>query len=107
MKAPNGGHAFGNHVERQARRLEKRRRPGPDPLWQGLANSGVIGWAVALPTLAGIFAGIYADQHFPGRFSFTLMGLSLGLIIGCLHASFWMSRQHRAIGNGDERHAEH
>jgi ATP synthase protein I len=47
---------------------------------------GVIGWSVALPTLLGVALGMWIDHHWPSRFSWTLMLLVAGLVIGCVNA---------------------
>ena len=42
-------------------------------IWFGLGMFGMVGWAVAIPTLLGIFLGVWIDLSRPGRFSWTLM----------------------------------
>lgn len=82
---------------REERKLRARRQKGGG-LWFGLGTFGVVGWSVALPTVVGIFFGIWIDFKWPGRYSWTLMLLVIGLVIGCLHAWFWISRQRKGIG---------
>ena len=67
---------------------------------------GVVGWAVAIPTVLGIFLGVWIDLKWPGPYSWTLMLLLVGLILGCLNAWFWVNRQRTMINrerepNGD------
>jgi ATP synthase protein I len=69
-------------------------------VWFGLGTFGMVGWSVAIPTVAGIFAGIWIDLKWPGKTSWTLMLLVIGLLVGCLHAWFWVSRQRKNIGKG-------
>jgi ATP synthase protein I len=75
----------------QARRRKKRR------IWFGLGMFGLIGWAVAIPTVLGIGLGIWIDSTWPGRFSWTLMLLLGGLMLGCLNAWYWLSEEQRMI----------
>ena len=48
-------------------------------VWFGLGMFGLIGWSVAIPTLLGAALGQWVDKHYPGRFSWTLTLLLLGL----------------------------
>jgi len=64
-----------------------------------LGMFGLVGWSVAIPTLIGIVLGIWIDRRWPSPFSWTLMLLTIGVIIGCLNAWAWVSRQRRQILN--------
>ena len=68
----------------QDRMLRARRRTNGN--WSSIAILGVIGWSVAIPTLAGIAIGLWIDHHWPSRFSWTLMMLIGGLVFGCVNA---------------------
>jgi len=68
----------------QDRMLRARRRTNGD--WSSIAILGVVGWSVAIPTLAGIAIGLWIDHHWPSRFSWTLMLLIGGLVFGCVSA---------------------
>jgi ATP synthase protein I len=59
--------------------------------------SGLIGWSVAVPTLAGVALGVWLDKRHPGTFSWTLALLVAGLMIGCLNAWFWVAQQDKAM----------
>ena len=56
--------------------------------WSSIAVLGVIGWSVTVPTLTGVAIGVWIDHRWPSRFSWTLMLLLGGLLLGCAHA--WM-----------------
>jgi ATP synthase protein I len=71
--------------------------------WFGFSAFGLIGWAVAIPTLAGIALGVWLDARHPGRYSWTLMLLVAGLGIGCLNAWHWISREHQTIRREQEK----
>lgn len=81
---------------REKRKLRTRRKKAGET-WFGLGLFGVVGWSVAVPTVAGIFAGVWIDLKWPGPPSWTLMLLAIGLIVGCVNAWFWISRQQRII----------
>ena len=75
--------------------------------WFGFSVFGLIGWSVAIPTLAGIALGVCLDARYPGRYSWTLMLLIAGLGIGCLNAWHWVSREHEAIRREQEKNNHH
>lgn len=75
--------------------------------WFGFSAFGLIGWAVAIPTLAGIALGVWLDARHPGRYSWTLMLLIGGLGIGCLNAWHWISREHQTIRREQEKNNHH
>jgi len=54
---------------------------------------GLVGWSVALPTLLGILIGSWIDMLLPGRVSWTLTMLILGLFVGCANAWYWIQRE--------------
>ena len=59
--------------------------------------SGLIGWSVTVPTLLGVALGAWLDEHHPSTYSWTLMMMLIGLIIGCLNAWHWVSREEKAL----------
>lgn len=67
-------------------------------IWFGLGMFGMVGWSVALPTVAGGFLGIWLDEHWPGRYSWTLMLLAGGLCLGCYNAWFWIQKERLDFG---------
>jgi len=77
---------------REARKLKARQEKNRE-VWFGLGMFGLIGWSVAIPTLAGVALGIWIDATWPSRFSFTLMLLLLGVALGCLNAWYWVKRE--------------
>lgn len=79
-------------VEQQAQRKIKARSEKSRSLWFGLGMFGVIGWSVAVPTLAGIALGIWMDKQWPGRASWTLTMMFLGLVLGCFNAWRWIDK---------------
>ena len=85
---------FSRQVGAQAARKLKARRNSTRGVWFGLGMSGLIGWSVTVPALMGAALGIWVDKHYPSRFSWTLMLLVIGLIIGCLNAWHWVASEY-------------
>jgi ATP synthase protein I len=71
--------------------------------WYGLGLFGVVGWAVAIPTLLGILFGAWIDMTWPSARSWTIMLLVGGLGTGCLNAWLWLNRQRKKIIEERER----
>jgi len=64
--------------------------PAPGALY-GLGMMGLVGWAVAVPTLAGAALGWWLDIYHPGRHGWTLALLAAGLTLGCFNAWRWVA----------------
>jgi len=71
----------------------KARREKNRGVWFGLGMFGLVGWSVAIPTLLGIVAGVWIDKTWPSPYSWTLMGLVIGVIVGCINAWYWIKRE--------------
>jgi ATP synthase protein I len=82
-------------VGRKAERKRRARQRGRRGVWFGLGMFGLVGWAVALPTLAGAALGLWLDTRFRSRVSWTLTLLLVGVLLGALNAWFWVSRESR------------
>ncbi|NNJ11129.1 F0F1 ATP synthase subunit [Chloroflexales bacterium ZM16-3] len=89
--------AFSREVSAKAARKLKAQRSGVPGVWFGLGMTGLIGWSVVVPTLLGVAAGIWIDSHYPGSYSWTLMLLVIGLLIGCLNAWHWVDKEDREM----------
>lgn len=88
---------FREHVgAKQARKL-LRRKEGEQSIWFGLGMFGVVGWSVAIPTMIGVGLGYWIDRAWPGRISWTLTLMVVGLCLGSMNAWYWVQRQRRAI----------
>jgi ATP synthase protein I len=86
-----------------ARKL--RARKSTRNAWFGFRMFGLVGWSVAIPTLIGAAVGHWLDQRYPGKHSWTLTLLVIGLCLGCLNAWHWVAREDQAIR--DESEDEH
>jgi ATP synthase protein I len=88
---------FSRQVGAQAARKLKARREGTKSVWFGLGMSGLIGWSVTVPTLIGAALGLWVDKHYPSTYSWTLMIILMGLIIGCLNAWRWVASEYKEM----------
>ncbi|WP_107667941.1 AtpZ/AtpI family protein [Cyanothece sp. BG0011] len=84
---------FEQAVKDQADRKMTARKEGDRTIWYGLGMFGIVGWSVAIPTLIGIAVGVWLDIKLNDPYSWTLMMLFLGVIIGCLNAWYWIQRE--------------
>jgi ATP synthase protein I len=91
---PDPGLRLRERLTRRAARRERARREGPRSLWLSLGMMGLVGWSVAVPTLAGVALGWWLDRAFAGgRVSWTLTLLLAGIAVGCINAWFWVRRE--------------
>jgi ATP synthase protein I len=89
-------------VSAKAERKLRARRDGAPGVWFGLGTMGLIGWSVAVPTIAGAALGIWLDAHYPGTHAWSLALLMAGLVLGCLNAWRWVAQQDSAMHTTDE-----
>lgn len=82
-------------VGRKASRRLKARRNRDRGVWFGLGLFGMVGWTIAITTLIGVAIGIWIDRTWPSSYSWTLMMLFIGLIIGCINAWYWINKESR------------
>ena len=96
---------FSREVQKkEALKIRGRKEQG-ETVWFGLGMFGVIGWSVAIPTLIGVAIGLWIDQSWPTQFSWTLMLLIGGLMLGCLNAWYWV-RKGGISSAGDDEHGK-
>ncbi len=84
-----------DEIARKARRKKEALKRHDENVWYGLGMFGLVGWAVAVPTLLGIALGVWLDMHTSTEFSWTLTLLFLGAILGSLNAWYWVRRESR------------
>lgn len=86
-----------DHLLHAVRRRRDRHRFGQregEPSVAGyLAQIGVLGWMIVLPTLAGMFLGRWIDHRFGTGIFWTAPLLLVGLGVGSWGAWRWMHRQ--------------
>jgi ATP synthase protein I len=71
-------------------------------VWFGLGMMGLVGWSVVVPTLLGAALGVWLDAHHPGLHSWTLALLVVGLVLGCVNAWHWVSKEDKAMREEQE-----
>ncbi len=82
--------------EAEERKIRARKRD-EQSVWFGLGTFGLVGWSVAIPTLIGLALGIWLDSTVDLGFSWTLTLLFVGIVVGCLNAWYWISREREEI----------
>lgn len=85
-----------DHFTEQVARKEALRQKGlrhkDETVWFGLGMFGIVGWAVAIPTLIGVALGLWIDRTWPSQYSWALMGLVAGVVVGCINAAYWVRK---------------
>jgi ATP synthase protein I len=92
-QAESGSDEISAEISRKAERKLKARQQQKRGVWFGLGMFGLVGWAVAIPTVLGIALGLWLDRNFPGKVSWTVTLLFIGVVLGCLNAWFWVRRE--------------
>lgn len=85
----------GEEIGRKAERKLKARGEADRGVWFGLGMFGLVGWAVAVPTVLGAALGVWLDARLGDGISWTLTFLFIGLGIGCLLAWYWVKKESR------------
>ncbi len=81
------------NVEKKTARKLIARGQRRHSVWFGLGMFGLVGWSIAIPSLLGIIAGLWIDHTWPSRVSWTITLLFVGIVLGCLQAWYWISRE--------------
>jgi ATP synthase protein I len=92
-----GATAFSRQVGAKETRKLKAQRKATQTIWFGFGMFGLIGWSVAVPTLLGAALGLWLDKRHPGKHSWTLTLLIIGLVAGCLNAWHWVARENKQM----------
>jgi ATP synthase protein I len=79
-------------IRQRAARRERAQREGEPTFGFYLAQVGVLGWTIVVPTLLGMFLGRWLDRRFGTGIFWTGPLLLVGLGIGCWAAWRWMHR---------------
>ncbi len=94
---PSAREEFSRQASLKEERKLKAKGRKPRGVWFGLGMFGLIGWSVALPTLGGALLGAWIDRTWPSRYSWTLMLLLGGIILGSLNAWYWVGQERKKI----------
>jgi ATP synthase protein I len=95
LDPPADAESFRRTVADKEQRKLRARRQGDRGPWFWFGMFGMVGWSVAIPTLAGIALGVWLDSRFDGRISWTLTMLFVGAALGCWTAWYWVNRESR------------
>ncbi|KAA6186209.1 hypothetical protein F2Q65_05200 [Thiohalocapsa marina] len=88
------GQGFSEQIGRKAERKRRAREAEGRTVFFWLGMFGMVGWAIAVPSLLGIMLGLWLDRHWPAaQASWTLTFLILGVALGCLNAWYWIRRE--------------
>lgn len=77
-------------VRQRRARHQKWLRDGEPSFARYLAQVGVLGWTIVVPTLLGVFLGRWLDHWLGTGVFWTGPLLLLGLVLGCWSAWRWM-----------------
>jgi ATP synthase protein I len=94
-KGPKPGEDWARQVGAKEKRKQRAQQEGRKSVWFGFGMFGLVGWSVAIPSVAAIALGVWLDSHTQGGYSWTLMLLVIGVALGCLNAWFWLKRENR------------
>jgi ATP synthase protein I len=96
---------FAGEIGAKAARKLKARKSTQDT-WFGFRMFGLVGWSVVVPTLIGALLGRWLDENHPGKHSWTLTLIIIGLCLGCLNAWRWVAREDKTIRDESENKDE-
>lgn len=82
-------------ITRSAKRKLEARKRRERGAWYGFGMFGLVGWAVAVPSVLGIALGLWIDAWTGSERSWTLALLLAGVAVGCLNAWYWVQRESR------------
>jgi len=90
--------SFATEIGRKAQRRVRAQRKDPGGgVWFGLGTFGMVGWSIAIPTVLGVLIGAWLETRVPVGFSWRLTLLTVGLVVGCLNAWYWVSKERTSI----------
>ena len=89
-------------IRRSAERMKRARsRPNHSPL-RGLSAFGMIGWSIAVPTVAGAFIGMWLNRVAPQDFSWPMALILGGAVVGGIIAWSWVSKEITPESDSDQ-----
>jgi len=83
---------FQRQIARKSDRKLKAKK-SKNNIWLGFGTFGMVGWSVTIPTLLCISLGVWIDTHIQSKYSWTLMLLFIGVVLGCFNAWYWITKE--------------
>lgn len=83
-------------IRQRAERMQKSRDEN-EPKYSslsGLSVFGVIGWSIAIPTVAGAFLGMWLNRVAPQDFSWPIALILGGVVLGGIGAWRWIEKSY-------------
>ncbi len=102
----NNENMFSRQVAKKEKRKLKALRENKRSIWFGLGMFGMVGWSVSIPVLLGAAFGMWLDKTYPQSFSWTITFLMLGLILGCLIAWHWITKEDKEMNQNKDENNE-
>lgn len=90
---PDGDDPAARAIATEAARQNRARRDTAPSALRGFAVFGMVGWSIAVPTVAGALLGLWLDRSHPQDFSWTLSLLIGGALLGAALAWRWVTRE--------------
>lgn len=84
---------FAKNIRDKEQRKERARREGERGILFGMGMFGLVGWSVAIPTLLCLALGIWIDARYESPYSWTLMLLFVGIVLGSAIAWYWVREE--------------
>lgn len=79
-------------IRRSAQRLQHaRNKPGESPLL-GFGVFGIVGWSIAVPTVAGALLGHWLNRVAPQNFNWAIALILGGVVVGGFIAARWINK---------------
>lgn len=97
QKSSTSNRGLGEKIGARESRKVQVRSTRDRTLWHGLGAAGIVGWSVAVPTVAGVLLGMWIDRNWPGDISWSLALLLGGVTLGCFNAWHWVNQESRMI----------
>jgi len=92
-RGKSGGEDLADAVGKRERRMLEARKPERRGTLAWIGTIGIVGWTVTLPMLVGTALGRWIDSRGEGKYSFTIMLMIGGLLLGCAAAWTWVTRR--------------
>ena len=83
---------FSEKIETKSKKKIKARKEGSEIAF-GLGAFGIVGWSIAIRTIALTFLELYSDWISATELSWTITMMFAGIIIGCLNAWYWIKEK--------------